>query len=102
MPKKKWSVHEGHCCVIHGCKYGDRDCPVVAKLTKQAYLCESCDHAGITSLAMLEKVLKGKVKRCQFCGHVQLPAPKTKRGVELTLDEMYELEAKHTATVGHR
>jgi hypothetical protein len=23
------SVHDAHCCNIHGCKYGDKDCPVV-------------------------------------------------------------------------
>lgn len=23
------SVHDAHCCKIHGCKYGDFDCPVV-------------------------------------------------------------------------
>lgn len=22
------SVHDAHCCVIHGCKYGDPGCPV--------------------------------------------------------------------------
>ena len=22
-------VHQTHCCVVHGCKYGDEDCPVV-------------------------------------------------------------------------
>lgn len=23
-------VHASHCCAVHGCKYGDKDCPVVA------------------------------------------------------------------------
>lgn len=36
-------VHRTHCCVIHGCKYGDEDCPVVLKEVKQEYLCEDCD-----------------------------------------------------------
>ena len=39
MDKEKWGVHETHCCVLHGCKYGDDDCPVVNKLTKQKYIC---------------------------------------------------------------
>lgn len=37
-PKNKWGVHEIHCCITHGCKYGDRDCPVTMGLTKQNYL----------------------------------------------------------------
>ena len=35
-------VHKGHCCVFHGCKYGDEDCPVVNKRITQAYTCEDC------------------------------------------------------------
>lgn len=35
-------VHETHCCVYHGCKYGDDDCPVVSGELKQAYPCEEC------------------------------------------------------------
>lgn len=28
MNKENWGVHISHCCILHGCKYGDRDCPV--------------------------------------------------------------------------
>lgn len=35
-------VHVNHCCIIHGCKYGDEDCPVERGKVKQAYLCEDC------------------------------------------------------------
>jgi len=35
-------VHVEHCCSIHGCKYGDRDCPVKLGNKKQAYPCEWC------------------------------------------------------------
>jgi hypothetical protein len=35
-------VHETHCCVFHGCKYGDEDCPVTNKRITQAYSCENC------------------------------------------------------------
>lgn len=28
----KWGVHERHCCLDNGCKYGDIDCPVVLNL----------------------------------------------------------------------
>lgn len=36
-------IHQTHCCIIHGCKYGDEDCPVVQKVIEQSYLCEDCE-----------------------------------------------------------
>lgn len=42
MEKSRWGVHEGHCCVEHGCKYGDYDCPVELGLTFQDKPCEAC------------------------------------------------------------
>jgi hypothetical protein len=44
IPKKDWGVHEHHCCLAHGCKYGNPDCPVAIGLIKQKYRCESCDE----------------------------------------------------------
>ena len=45
MDKKSWLVHERHCCPKHGCKYGDKDCPVVNRLTeKHNDHCEDCEH----------------------------------------------------------
>ena len=35
-------VHASHCCKWHGCKYGDKDCPVVLGQIEQEYLCEYC------------------------------------------------------------
>lgn len=35
-------VHQTHCCSIHGCKYGDEDCPVVRGVIIQDYPCEDC------------------------------------------------------------
>lgn len=43
IPKDKWGVHETHCCSVHGCKYGDEDCPVSIGLTG-GVRCESCDY----------------------------------------------------------
>lgn len=42
MEKEKRGVHEHHCCVRHGCKYGNDDCPVVSGETLQVYRCEDC------------------------------------------------------------
>jgi hypothetical protein len=42
MRVNKIGVHVTHCCIVHGCKYGDKDCPVVIATHKQEYLCELC------------------------------------------------------------
>ena len=49
--RKFKSVHDAHCCVIHGCKYGDSDCPVVLG-EENGIECEECEttyRAGIAS-----------------------------------------------------
>ncbi len=35
-------VHRTHCCKKHGCKYFDKDCPVILGLIIQDYPCEDC------------------------------------------------------------
>lgn len=35
-------VHTEHCCIKHGCKYGDENCPVELGIKQQSYDCESC------------------------------------------------------------
>ncbi len=55
IPADKIGVHETHCCIVHGCKYGNRNCPVVLGEIKQEYICEECDVAeGWTSLLDVE------------------------------------------------
>jgi hypothetical protein len=44
IDKDKIGVHQHHCCIIHGCKYGDNDCPVVNAEVLQKFLCESCNY----------------------------------------------------------
>jgi len=48
MPRNRShdGVHRTHCCWLHGCKYGDKDCPVVTGEIKQEYPCEDCDNGG--------------------------------------------------------
>lgn len=36
------NVHTTHCCVLHGCKYCDEDCPVANGLQEQEYSCDDC------------------------------------------------------------
>ena len=45
MKNEYYGVHQAHCCIKHGCKYGEKDCPVVLGLTIQQYPCEDCGEA---------------------------------------------------------
>lgn len=48
MDKAEYSFHKAHCCVIHGCKYGeDEDCPVVNRQIEQCYPCPTCFEGGL-------------------------------------------------------
>ena len=57
MDISKYGVHRTHCCVLHGCKYGDQDCPVVNGEIKQDYTCESCDMDGIKNIGEIHNLL---------------------------------------------
>lgn len=45
--------HTEHCCILHGCKYNDEDCPVVTGLKRQSFPCEDC-HDSIGSLLKVD------------------------------------------------
>lgn len=43
-----YGTHISHCCIKHGCKYGEDDeCPVVNGIEIQKYICMDCDNEGI-------------------------------------------------------
>lgn len=42
-------VHTEHCCVFHGCKYGDDDCTVFTRAKRQSYPCERCGDLGMNA-----------------------------------------------------
>lgn len=67
--KLKSDVHTSHCCILHGCKYGDEDCTVTSKIREQQYPCESCTSDGIYSLKELNAVRMGIIKTCPYCNH---------------------------------
>ena len=46
IPKEQWGVHKQHCCLYHGCKYGDKDCPVFLSLTEQVCVCDICEDVS--------------------------------------------------------
>ena len=65
MNDREIRVHRTHCCIIHGCKYGELDCPVVNEEVEQAYPCEDCGCEGIT-MDDIQKVInkrKGNTMR---------------------------------------
>lgn len=41
-PTQERNVHTSHCCLEHGCKYSDSDCPVANGSQKQEGSCEFC------------------------------------------------------------
>jgi hypothetical protein len=53
------NVHTEHCCVIHGCKYGDPDCPVENRRQRQTHLCEWCDNTKEQMLAVKDAFKNG-------------------------------------------
>lgn len=57
-----YGVHATHCCKIHGCKYMDKNCPVVLGIIDQKYDCEECveDEKRYKSLS-LEDLLNEKL-----------------------------------------
>jgi DNA-directed RNA polymerase subunit RPC12/RpoP len=69
MDKSKYGVHKTHCCVLHGCKYGDSDCPVTSGEIKQSYICEDCDNIGIKKVSELEDIIEHGSKQCPRCGY---------------------------------
>jgi hypothetical protein len=63
-------VHTRHCCVLHGCKYGEEDCTVTTGLLRQEHLCEECRVDGIQTLEQMREVNSGVQPICPYCGHV--------------------------------
>lgn len=45
-----------HCCLLHNCKYGYDDCPVVTGEVWQEYICETCSNHGIKSVEEIHEL----------------------------------------------
>jgi hypothetical protein len=70
LEENKKGVHVHHCCAIHGCKYGNEDCPVANKELKQIYLCEYCEEDGFSTVGELNDfvALQEQVKEAKANG----------------------------------
>lgn len=68
--QQKEQVHADHCCWIHGCKYGDDDCPVEAGRVQQQYRCHQCQEDGFESVEDIQAVKQGNRETCVYCGHL--------------------------------
>lgn len=45
MDVQEIGVHIAHCCaVVHGCKYGDEDCPVATGRMAPSDKCHDCEE----------------------------------------------------------
>ena len=64
--------HATHCCITHGCKYGDEDCPVVNGKVAQVYPCEDCPDTMSTGVHPSHKTRGSDASSfdeiCVFCG----------------------------------
>ncbi len=59
ITKLEQGVHRTHCCVVHGCKYGHPECPVVFDDLKQDYVCEECSEVeGWTTVEQVHQAAK--------------------------------------------
>jgi hypothetical protein len=65
-------VHQSHCCAIHGCKYGEDDCPVVTKKIIQDHICVDCEDDNIKTVDEICKRIESGLKPCPFCGSIDL------------------------------
>lgn len=61
-------VHETHCCILHGCKYGSENCPVEKGKIIQRYLCPDCQEEGIESVKDLQAMMELGLRKCPHCG----------------------------------
>lgn len=44
-------THATHCCLRHGCKYGDDTCPVEKGTVTQEYACHFCPDQALVDYA---------------------------------------------------
>jgi hypothetical protein len=97
MVKMSDGVHIEHCCRLHGCKYGDCNCPVVLGKIRQDYLCEWCEFDGVhTHGDLASEILyrnKGEVKK--DIAYLFNCIRRSVEGDDIDLDKVIEIMTKH-------
>ena len=56
----RWRIgdaHKNNCCALHGCKWSEKDCPVVAK-TERPGVCRTCQGIDTITKAEYENTLR--------------------------------------------
>jgi hypothetical protein len=75
MGSRSWyAVHMRHCCMVHGCKYGENECPVVNEIAQQDHPCAECkeqeeEEARILQDYWSRHYAKGPAGCCTLCGN---------------------------------
>jgi hypothetical protein len=92
-------VHITHCCIRHGCKYGDESCAVVFGPDVQEFPCESCDDEPHFKVAFIRHSMREpswKPKQVQdlveFEGFIYVPFE-----TFLELTQEYDVMVHHVA-----
>lgn len=60
LPTNKKCVHTEHCCIIHGCKYSERDCVVENGIMAQSFPCELCHDSYYDSDKPIKPIIVTK------------------------------------------
>ena len=102
MNARKILIHSAHCCVMHGCKYGDEDCPVVSLNIEQSYPCEecyefACEYSGDFIVTAKDAVLGVPTNHTVLKSHAE--KEKFYRQVFMYRSMGYEVEVQAVATV---
>lgn len=69
-------VHGTHCCPIHGCKYGDDDCPVESNTVQPQYPknngCEICESVRGDCSPVVPYIMDAQADLQTALGHYRL------------------------------
>jgi LSD1 subclass zinc finger protein len=59
---------KSHCCIVHGCKYRHKDCPVVMREEQQDHLCEQCNSMLEDGPALVRELRDVRDLRTKLAG----------------------------------
>ena len=95
---KKTDVHTEHCCIAHGCKYGNLNCSVVTGKKEQSFLCETCCEDGIKTMGELRAMMNPSIMKvfvidwCYECKkQMEELGLKDREIIELTWEDVQKL-----------